>query len=164
MIPTENLRFRDESLTFKIAETADDINYSKTRKFSYPSMTKTMGSGGFKLHVKAGKFTDSEIIVMLGENGTGKTTLVKLLAGKEIPDDESKEQKLKVSMKPQMLSPYVLVFHLFLCSAPSLKKLLTFSSESSLALQKVRGNRPNAYDQANQGSVVRWLSSPRILP
>lgn len=105
MIPTENLRFRDESLTFKIAETADDINYSKTRKFSYPAMTKTMGNGGFKLHVNAGKFTDSEIIVMLGENGTGKTTLVKLLAGKEIPDDEAQEQKLKVSMKPQMLSP-----------------------------------------------------------
>lgn len=103
VIPTENLRFRDESLTFKITETGDDTDYSKSRKFSYPSMTKTMG--GFKLNVTAGKFTDSEIIVMLGENGTGKTTLVKLLAGREQPDNPEHEQKFKVSMKPQMLSP-----------------------------------------------------------
>ncbi|KAL7412660.1 P-loop containing nucleoside triphosphate hydrolase protein, partial [Mrakia frigida] len=103
VIPTENLRFRTESLTFKISETADDVSTPKSRKFSYPTMTKTMG--GFKLNVHAGKFTDSEIIVMLGENGTGKTTLVKLLAGKEMPDDPAHEQKFKVSMKPQMLSP-----------------------------------------------------------
>lgn len=97
------MRFRTESLTFKISETADDVSTPKSRKFSYPTMTKTMG--GFKLNVHAGKFTDSEIIVMLGENGTGKTTLVKLLAGKEMPDDPAHEQKFKVSMKPQMLSP-----------------------------------------------------------
>lgn len=103
MIPTENLRFRDESLTFKIAETVDETSIEKSRKFSYPSMSKTLG--GFKLNVDAGRFTDSEIIVMLGENGTGKTTLVKLLAGKEMPDDPSHEMKLKVSLKPQMLSP-----------------------------------------------------------
>ncbi len=43
-----------------------------TKKFSnytYPAMTKTQGS--FRLQVEAGEFTDSEIIVMLGENGTG---------------------------------------------------------------------------------------------
>lgn len=31
--------------------------------------------------VEAGSFTDSEIIVMLGENGTGKTTFIRMLAG-----------------------------------------------------------------------------------
>jgi len=36
---------------------------------------------GFKLNVEAGEFTDSEIIVMLGQNGTGKTTFIKMLAG-----------------------------------------------------------------------------------
>ena len=33
------------------------------------------------LQVEAGSFTDSEIIVMLGENGTGKTTFIRMLAG-----------------------------------------------------------------------------------
>ena len=37
--------------------------------------------GGFKLTIDTGDFSDSEIIVMLGENGTGKTTFIKMLAG-----------------------------------------------------------------------------------
>jgi hypothetical protein len=42
----------------------------------YSAMTKTLvgrdGRQCFKLHVEAGRFMDSQIIVMLGENGTGK--------------------------------------------------------------------------------------------
>jgi ATP-binding cassette subfamily E protein 1 len=99
MIPTENLRFREESLTFKISESADEMLAPKTRRMHYPAMTKTLG--GFKLHVDAGDFADSEIIILLGENGMGKTTLVKLLGGKEEPDDPKDKIELKVSMKPQ---------------------------------------------------------------
>ena len=71
-IPTENLRFRDDSLTFKISERAEaggelgknDVMSS----YSYPSMTKTQtkGTAKFILHVEEGQFTDSEIIVLLG--------------------------------------------------------------------------------------------------
>lgn len=35
--------------------------------FQYPDMAKTMGE--FSLDIKGGEFTDSEIMVMLGENG-----------------------------------------------------------------------------------------------
>ncbi|KAJ7781860.1 P-loop containing nucleoside triphosphate hydrolase protein, partial [Mycena maculata] len=101
-IPTENLRFREESLSFKMVETAEEVIVDKTRHYSYPSMTKTLG--GFKLTVEGGSFTDSEIIVMLGENGTGKTTFVRLLAG-DPPDDESVKQTLQVSLKPQTIAP-----------------------------------------------------------
>ena len=102
-IPTENLRFRDESLHFKIAEAVEDIDTEKNRRYIYPAMVKTQGD--FKLNMAAGSFTDSEIIVMLGENGTGKTTFVKLLAGKIKPDNEDDEQHFKVSMKPQTIAP-----------------------------------------------------------
>lgn len=102
-IPTENLRFREESLTFKMMETAEELVIDKTRHYSYPSMSKTMGN--FKLTVEAGTFTDSEIIVMLGENGTGKTTFVRLLAGVTTPDDEADKMELAVSLKPQTISP-----------------------------------------------------------
>lgn len=40
-------------------------------------MSKTQGN--FKLRVVEGEFTDSQIIVMLGENGTGKTTFIRML-------------------------------------------------------------------------------------
>lgn len=62
-IPTENLRFRDESLTFRIAEGADDFQASQDRAFSYPKMEKTLGD--FKLNIDAGNFTDSEIVVLM---------------------------------------------------------------------------------------------------
>lgn len=43
----------------------------------YPNMSKTLGN--FKLDVLEGEFTDSQIIVMLGENGTGKSTFIRML-------------------------------------------------------------------------------------
>jgi ATP-binding cassette subfamily E protein 1 len=85
-----------------MVETAEEILVNKTRHYSYPSMSKTLG--GFKLTVQGGDFTDSEIIVMLGENGTGKTTFVRLLAG-DTPDQEADRQTFAVSLKPQTISP-----------------------------------------------------------
>lgn len=69
-IPTENLRFRDESLTFRIAEGVEEFMVEKSRAFRYPAMEKTLGN--FHLSIDSGSFNDSEIIVMMGENGTGK--------------------------------------------------------------------------------------------
>ncbi|KAJ3350561.1 Fe-S cluster-binding ribosome biosynthesis protein [Entophlyctis luteolus] len=103
-VPTENLRFRDESLTFRLAETADEQELTKHRRFKYPNMTKDLGE--FHLTVEEGGFTDSEIIVMLGENGTGKTTFIRMLAGLLKPDESSEYMpELNVSYKPQKISP-----------------------------------------------------------
>jgi ATP-binding cassette subfamily E protein 1 len=85
-----------------MVENAEEILVDKTGHYLYPSMTKTLGN--FKLTVEAGSFTDSEIIVMLGENGTGKTTFVRLLAG-DTPDEETDTQSFAVSLKPQTISP-----------------------------------------------------------
>ncbi|KAI2621522.1 P-loop containing nucleoside triphosphate hydrolase protein [Hypomontagnella submonticulosa] len=102
-IPTENLRFREESLTFRISEGADDFQADKGRAFSYPRMEKTLGN--FKLRIDGGDFTDSEIIVMMGENGTGKTTFCRLLAGALKPDNANKVPEMRISMKPQTITP-----------------------------------------------------------
>eukprot|EP00889_Picochlorum_renovo_P004140 jgi/Picre1/31170/NNA_006524.t1 len=48
-------------------------------------MKKTQGN--FTLSIEAGEFNDSEIIVLLGENGTGKTTFIRMLAGMLQPDE-----------------------------------------------------------------------------
>jgi len=100
------LRFRTESLTFKVADSVDpnEEEVKKHCNYSYPDMKKTLG--GFTLNVKAGNFTDSEIIVLLGQNGTGKTTFIRMLAGIVPPDDQEHSiPELHVSYKPQKISP-----------------------------------------------------------
>lgn len=42
---------------------------------------------------------------MMGENGTGKTTFCKLLAGAEQPDGKGAIPKMNISMKPQKITP-----------------------------------------------------------
>lgn len=83
-VPTENLRFREESLVFKVAESATEEEVKRMNHYTYPAMDKTLGN--FKLSVEKGQFSDSEILVLLGENGTGKTTFIRMLAGKLEPD------------------------------------------------------------------------------
>lgn len=37
--------------------------------------------GNFKMKIMAGGWSSSEITVIMGQNGTGKTTFIKILAG-----------------------------------------------------------------------------------
>jgi len=77
-IPSENMRFREEKLTFRVTESAEEITEGETyQSYKYPTMVKTRS--GFKLSVMKGSFNDSQIIVLLGENGTGKTTFIRML-------------------------------------------------------------------------------------
>ncbi|KAJ6925318.1 hypothetical protein NC651_009855 [Populus alba x Populus x berolinensis] len=101
-VPTENLRFRDESLTFKVAETpqenAEEIQ--TYARYKYPTMSKTQ---------EILNFVSLRIVVMLGENGTGKTTFIRMLAGLLKPDtvegSEAEIPEFNVSYKPQKISP-----------------------------------------------------------
>jgi ATP-binding cassette subfamily E protein 1 len=104
-IPTENLRFRDFGLTFKVVDSQEENKEEnvKVAHFSYPEMEKTLGN--FHLHINSGKFNSSELIVMVGENGTGKTTFIRMLAGQIPPDGDQKIPELFVSYKPQKIAP-----------------------------------------------------------
>lgn len=102
-VPTENLRFRETSLVFKVAENANEEEIKKMCRYQYPHMKKDLGD--FSLEIMEGEFTDSEIMVMLGENGTGKTTFIRMLAGRLKPDEGGEVPILNVSYKPQKISP-----------------------------------------------------------
>ncbi|KAI5190424.1 ATP-binding cassette, sub-family E, member 1 [Nematocida minor] len=107
MLPTENMRFRAESLTFRISETAVNVESAAAGSLGvvkYPSLTKAW-KDGFKLTAKEGAFSSPEIIVLLGENGMGKTTFIKMLAQEIKSDNGNEPPKLTISIKPQKLSP-----------------------------------------------------------
>jgi len=99
-ITSENLRFRPEAIEFKFkSENEPEEEIVKTCTYEYPDMAITLGT--FRLSVRAGQFSDSEIIVLLGKNGTGKSTFIRLLAGKIKADNDTQMPELAVSYKPQ---------------------------------------------------------------
>jgi len=104
-IPTENMKFRDEKLQFKVSETADHETLKHAYRTEYPTMVKK--AGNFQLTAIAGSFVESQIIVMLGENGTGKTTFIRMLAGSKgcTPENGVEAPSLNVSYKPQTIKP-----------------------------------------------------------
>lgn len=103
-IPTENLRFRDFSLTFVISENQEEAKEDqKVSHYKYPAMKKTLGN--FKLNVDAGRFDSSQLIVLVGENGTGKSTFIQMLAGRLKPDDDLVLPVMHISYKPQKIAP-----------------------------------------------------------
>jgi ATP-binding cassette subfamily E protein 1 len=100
-IPDENVRFRKEAIVFHekppIARAA-----SGETMLVWGQMKKMYE--GFNLLVKPGEIKRGEIVGILGANGIGKTTFIKILAGIEEADDGKKSGSLKVSYKPQYIS------------------------------------------------------------
>ena len=66
-VPTENLRFREEALTFKVSETADEREGGEQKflRFAYPEMIKTQGN--FTLRVEAGRSKEDVIGLIMAQ-------------------------------------------------------------------------------------------------
>ena len=103
-IPEENMRFRKD--TIKIDKTSIRDKGDFKRSFlTWENMGKEYDT--FKLDIRGGEIHQGEIVGILGPNGIGKTTFVKMLAGFEKPDTgvSPTTSELKVAYKPQYLTP-----------------------------------------------------------
>ena len=79
----------------------------------WPSFTKTLGK--FRLKVTEGSLNRDEVVGIVGQNATGKTTFAKIVAGLLETDSGKLDLRLTVSYKPQQLkSDSVEVVELFL--------------------------------------------------
>jgi len=95
----DNIRFRDHKIKF---EAKPPIKKGKEHLLlSWPDMEKTLGK--FELKINEGEIDKDEIVGIIGENGIGKTSFVKILAGVEKPDKGDFEGDTLVSYKPQKL-------------------------------------------------------------
>lgn len=95
----ENVRFRDHAIKFNPSATVEqkkDFMLTEWNALEYKQ-------GRFTLKVDNGKVYRGDVIGILGQNGIGKTTFVKILAGVIKTKDDEDQLKLKVSYKPQYL-------------------------------------------------------------
>ncbi len=98
-IRDENMRFRDHQIKFLSRPPPKPI--SKITLTAWGAVEKKLGS--FHLSSQEGNIGRNQIIGILGENGIGKTTFVKILAGEIKPDSGEIDTKIKVAYKPQYL-------------------------------------------------------------
>lgn len=95
----ENIRFREKTIKF---EAKPPVALKRNENLiSWKGISKQLGN--FKLKAPEGEIYRNQVIGILGENGIGKTSFVKILAGVLESDSGEVDRKLQVSYKPQYL-------------------------------------------------------------
>jgi len=102
-IPDENVRFRKDPILFHVKPPTTGLGASEIL-LKWDGMKKSYQE--FALSAAPGEAKRGEVIGIMGPNGIGKTTFVKLLAGIEKTDsgEASTQYGLTVSYKPQYIS------------------------------------------------------------
>ena len=100
-IPDENVLFRKEPILFHEKPPSISVSVGETL-LAWNQLEKKFE--GFHLTVEHGETKRGEVIGILGPNGIGKTTFVKILAGLEEMDEKQEFGELTVSYKPQYIA------------------------------------------------------------
>ncbi|HLC73443.1 MAG TPA: ribosome biogenesis/translation initiation ATPase RLI [Candidatus Nanoarchaeia archaeon] len=95
-LDNENMRFRDYKIKFFPPE--EKTKYTKDILLEYPDLEKNYDS--FSLKVVSGTIHKKEILGIMGANGLGKSTFLKILSGIEKPS-KGKISKYNVVYKEQ---------------------------------------------------------------
>jgi ATP-binding cassette subfamily E protein 1 len=93
----QNVRIRDKPIKFK--KHTDRSNEIGNTVIEWSGLEKTLGS--FVLKTGDGKVHQSEVVGVVGPNGTGKSTMVKILAGEHEYDAGWVTADASISYKPQ---------------------------------------------------------------
>ena len=96
-LPEENVRIRDKPIQFlRGRNRGEEVG---TPILKWGDIEKTLGD--FSLTTGEGVVKSAEVVGVVGPNATGKTTLVKIIAGEIDPDEGWCTMDAKVSYKPQ---------------------------------------------------------------
>ena len=96
-LPEENVRIRNKPIQFLRGRTRGEE--FGTPMLKWGDIEKTLGD--FSLKTGEGEVKSAEVVGVVGPNATGKTTLVKIIAGEIEPDEGWCTMDAKVSYKPQ---------------------------------------------------------------
>jgi ATP-binding cassette subfamily E protein 1 len=96
-LPEQNIRIRDKPIIFQTH--VERTSERGTPILSWGDLEKNLGD--FKLTSGEGKIHRSEVVGVVGANGTGKTTMAKLIAGEMGYDAGWVTADAKISYKPQ---------------------------------------------------------------
>ncbi|MCL4325791.1 MAG: ribosome biogenesis/translation initiation ATPase RLI [Candidatus Thermoplasmatota archaeon] len=98
-IKEENVRIRDFPIKFE--PHAPNKEWKGEVYLTFDKLVKKYDN--FKLTVNGGTIKKGEVVGIVGQNSTGKTTFVKILASVEQPTEGKMEMAIKVSYKPQYI-------------------------------------------------------------
>jgi len=98
-LPDENIRTRSEAIEFEVHAPRQEKDMPVM--VEYDTFVKSYSQ--FGLEAEAGIIRKGEVVGILGPNGIGKSTYIKILAGVEEPTEGEIDLDLKVSYKPQYL-------------------------------------------------------------